>query len=203
MFRTETLGRAGKGRGRPVSNSHELPEMKKLVLPLVIIAASGAYAWSQQGRIETALGLSANDNGAVLNMVAAAPISTTPFTTLTSAPAAASIVPVASTLPAAGSNGAFKDGSYQGSVADAYYGNVQVQANVKNGQLVSVRILQYPNDRNTSRYINSQALPMLKQEAIQAQTAQVDFISGATLTSNAFVQSLTAALSQAQAGSTI
>jgi len=177
--------------------------MKKLVLPLVIIAASGAYAWSQQGRIETALGLGTNDTAAAASAVVAVPVPTATLTSLTVPPSAPSIIPVASTLPAAGSAGAFKDGSYQGSVADAYYGNVQVQANVKNGQLVSVRILQYPSDRNTSRYINSQALPMLKQEAIQAQTAQVDFISGATLTSNAFVQSLTAALSQAQSGSTI
>lgn len=137
------------------------------------------------------------------NAKVAVPVPATTFTALTAPPLSASIIPVASTLPAAGSAGAFKDGSYQGSVADAYYGNVQVQANVKNGQLVSVRILQYPSDRNTSRYINSQALPMLKQEAIQGQTAQVDFVSGATLTSNAFVQSLTAALGQAQSGSTI
>ena len=162
--------------------------MKKLVLPLVIIAASGAYAWSQQGRTDGVI-LTADNSRSAGAIPAAAP--------------AAAIVPVAANAQPGGAGGRYKDGSYQGSVADAYYGNVQVQANVKNGQLVSVKILQYPNDRNTSRYINSQALPMLKQEAIQAQTGQVDFISGATLTSNAFVQSLTSALDQAQSGSTI
>ena len=176
--------------------------MKRLILPLVIIAASGAYAWSQQGPIETALRVGTSE-AATASTTLAVPTATAALTLPTVPPVTGSIIPVASTLPAGGSAAAFKDGSYQGSVADAYYGNVQVQANVKNGQLVSVRILQYPSDRNTSRYINSQALPTLKQEAIQAQTAQVDFVSGATLTSNAFVQSLTAALDQARSGSTI
>lgn len=172
--------------------------MKKLVLPLVIIAASGAYAWSHQGGTDGVI-LTADNSLGLGAFPAVAPGA--PAVLKRAAPAVA-VVPVAANAQPGG-GGRFKDGSYQGSVADAYYGNVQVQADVKNGQLVSVRILQYPNDRNTSRYINSQALPMLKQEAIQAQTAQVDFISGATLTSNAFVQSLSSALDQAQSGSTI
>jgi len=201
--------------------------MKKLVLPLVIIAASGAYAWSQQGRTDGVI--LAADNSLSLGVIPAvapgapavlepAPIAGVATASADPAPAGiqpvsmprlkraatvAAVVPVAANAQPGSAGGRYKDGSYQGSVADAYYGNVQVQADVKNGQLVSVRILQYPNDRNTSRYINSQALPMLKQEAIQAQTAQVDFISGATLTSNAFVQSLSSALDQAQSGSTI
>ena len=91
----------------------------------------------------------------------------------------------------------YKDGIFPGSVANAYYGNVQVQASIQDGQLVSVKVLQFPNDRNTSRYINSQAIPILQQEAIQSQGGQVDVVSGATLTSEAFIQSLASALSQA------
>jgi uncharacterized protein with FMN-binding domain len=178
--------------------------MKKFALPLLIVAVSGAYAWSQQGAIEGAVLAASNSlsasavPGPVVDTAAILPARLTQAGVATP-----TIIPVASSAPSSSAGGQFKDGSYQGSVADAYYGNVQVQANVKNGQLVSVRILQYPSDRNTSRYINSQALPMLKQEAIQAQSSQVDFVSGATLTSNAFVQSLTAALGQAQSGSTI
>jgi len=59
--------------------------------------------------------------------------------------------------------------------------------------------LLYPNDRRESVDINSQAMPYLKQEAIQAQTAQVDGVSGATDTSQAFIQSLGSALKQARA----
>jgi uncharacterized protein with FMN-binding domain len=93
--------------------------------------------------------------------------------------------------------GKYKNGTYTGSVADAYYGNVQVQATISGGKITGVKFLQYPNDRSTSRQINSQAMPYLQQEAIQAQSAQVDGVSGASDTSAAFMQSLAAALSQA------
>jgi len=105
---------------------------------------------------------------------------------------------VAQTLP----SGKLADGNYQGPLADAYYGDVQVQAIVQNGQIASVRVLKYPADRNTSRYINSQALPILEQEVIQAQSGQVDIVSGATLTSEAFMQSLNGALQNAATGTT-
>lgn len=99
------------------------------------------------------------------------------------------------TTPRAG--GSYKDGTYTGSVADAFYGNVQVQAVIQGGRIVNVTFLQYPNDNSNSQEINSQATPLLRQEAIQAQSAQVDTITGATDTSMAFIQSLTAALAQA------
>jgi uncharacterized protein with FMN-binding domain len=100
-------------------------------------------------------------------------------------------------VAAASSSTGLRDGAFTGPVEDAYYGLVQVQAMVQGGQLVKVRVLQYPNDRRTSRYINGQALPMLQQEAIQAQNANIDYVSGATLSSGAFVKSLAGAIRQA------
>lgn len=94
--------------------------------------------------------------------------------------------------------GLYKDGSYVGAAADAFYGTVQVQATVSNGRIVDVGFLQYPNDREHSLLINEQAMPYLKQEAIQAQSANVDIVSGATDTSEAFRASLASALSQAR-----
>ncbi|MDE1919134.1 MAG: FMN-binding protein [Patescibacteria group bacterium] len=94
--------------------------------------------------------------------------------------------------------GLYADGSYAGSPADAYYGTVQVKAVVQNGRIADVQFLQYPSDRSTSRYINGQAMPLLTQEAIRAQSAQVDGVSGATFTSQAFAESLAAALAQAK-----
>ncbi len=93
---------------------------------------------------------------------------------------------------------AYKDGSYVGDAVDAYYGNVQVKAIVTGGRVADVQFLQYPNDRQNSVYINSQAMPYLTREAISAQSAQVDIVSGATDTSIAFERSLSLALSQAQ-----
>ena len=91
----------------------------------------------------------------------------------------------------------YKDGTYTGSSADAYYGNVQVAATISGGKLTDVKFLQYPNSHQTSVIINQQAIPYLKQEAIQSQSSNVQIISGATFTSQAFQQSLQSALSQA------
>lgn len=93
----------------------------------------------------------------------------------------------------------YKDGSYTGKSSDAFYGYVQVRATIVGGKLSDVTILDYPQDRDNSIEINNSALPQLKQEAIQTQTAQVDGISGATDTSQAFVESLSDALAQAKA----
>ncbi|MFA6354452.1 MAG: FMN-binding protein [Candidatus Paceibacterota bacterium] len=94
--------------------------------------------------------------------------------------------------------GIYRDGSYTGTTADAYYGNVQVAATIQGGRLTDVQFLQYPSDRRTSIQINTQAMPYLITEAIQAQNAQVDIVSGATDTSNAFIESLGSALAQAK-----
>lgn len=99
--------------------------------------------------------------------------------------------------PSAVSQG-FKDGTFTGSVEDAYYGLIQVRVAVQGGRITDVTFLQYPNDNGTSVYINSQAMPILKQEAIQAQSTNVDIISGASDTSMAFRASLGNALSQSK-----
>lgn len=92
----------------------------------------------------------------------------------------------------------YRDGTYTGPEEDAVYGLVQVQAVVQNGKITNVQFLEYPNDRRTSVRINSFAVPYLQQEAIQAQSANVDLITGATLTSQAFQLSLQTALSKAK-----
>ncbi|MFI5265170.1 MAG: FMN-binding protein [Candidatus Levyibacteriota bacterium] len=92
----------------------------------------------------------------------------------------------------------FKDGTYTGNAADAFYGTIQVQTVISGGKITDVVFLQYPNDRSRSIAINTFAMPNLKQEAITAQSAQVDIVSGATDSSNAFIQSLSSALSQAK-----
>ena len=92
----------------------------------------------------------------------------------------------------------YKDGTYSGSSADAFYGTIQVQAVISGGKITDAKFLQYPSDRSRSVAINTLAMPNLKQEAIQAQNANVDIVSGATLSSQAFVQSLSSALAQAK-----
>jgi uncharacterized protein with FMN-binding domain len=106
--------------------------------------------------------------------------------------------PITITKPAQPAVSGFKDGSYTGPVADAFYGNVQVKAVIQNGALTDVQFLQSPSGTGTTLRINNSAMPQLTQEAIKAQSANVNIISGATQTSEAFQQSLTAALAMAQ-----
>lgn len=103
-------------------------------------------------------------------------------------------IPTATPVPSSG----YKDGTYTGDAADAFYGMIQVQATIANGKITNIQFLQYPNDRGTSIEINQQADPVLAQEAIQTQNANVDIVSGATDSSQAFVQSLQSALDKAK-----
>jgi uncharacterized protein with FMN-binding domain len=102
------------------------------------------------------------------------------------------------TAAAAVSTGQYKNGTYTGPVADAFYGSLQVAAVVQGGQLTDVQFLQSPQDGGHTKKITETALPILKQEAISAQSAQVSVVSGATQTSEAFQQSLAGALAQAK-----
>ena len=132
----------------------------------------------------------------------AAPNNSAPATNVppTAAPAAQpTVVPASPTAAPASPTaaGQYKDGQFTGPTVDAFYGYVQVQAVIQGGQIADVKFLQYPSDRQTSRRINSIAMPYLTQEAVQAQSANVDIVSGATLTSQAFAESLQAALQSA------
>ena len=92
---------------------------------------------------------------------------------------------------------ALHDGTFDGGVYDAYFGPVQVEIKVQGGKVVSCKATQYPNHRLTSVSINFQALPILEREAVTVQSAKVHMISGATLTSRAYVASLADAIRQA------
>jgi uncharacterized protein with FMN-binding domain len=89
-----------------------------------------------------------------------------------------------------------KSETIAGPSVDMNWGPVQVTIVVKGKKLVDVAATA-PMERARSNYINSQALPWLRQEVLQAQSANVDLIGGATLTSEAYLQSLQAALDQA------
>ncbi len=116
----------------------------------------------------------------------------------TAIPGAPPNPPAATSAPAATASSGLKDGTYTGSQVDVQCGYVQVQATIQGGKINDVQFLQYPTDRRTSVRINSFAVPALQQEAIHAQSANVDIVTGATLTSEGFQQSLQDALSQAQ-----
>ena len=79
------------------------------------------------------------------------------------------------------------------------YGPVQVQAQFSNGSITEVAVISSPDGDGKSRAINARALPQLRTEALAAQQAKVDTVSGATYTSDAYGRSLQAAIDEAQA----
>lgn len=95
-------------------------------------------------------------------------------------------------------NTVWKDGTFIGDSIDAYYGYVQVSVTTSGDKMTSINFLDYPQDRKTSLQKSNNAMPILKSEAITKQSANVNSVSGATYTSDAFVQSLTSALKQAK-----
>jgi uncharacterized protein with FMN-binding domain len=99
-------------------------------------------------------------------------------------------------VPQAEAGVVLHDGTFDGGTYDAYFGPVQVEITVSGGKVVDAQAVQYPDHRRTSVAINRQALPYLKQEVVQAQSARVNLISGATLTSRAYARSVADALAQ-------
>lgn len=101
-----------------------------------------------------------------------------------------------------GSSGAsssgLKNGTYTGQAVDTRYGPVQVAITVSGGKITKVTVPEYPQNDPRDQQINSQAIPMLVSETTQAQSANINMISGATYTSQGYLQSLQSALDQAK-----
>ena len=83
-----------------------------------------------------------------------------------------------------------------GDVASTQWGPVQVQLTLQNGKITGVNVLQYPNGNHRDAEINNYALPILIDETEKAQSAQIDMVSGATVTSDGYIRSLQSALDQ-------
>ncbi|MFE9258972.1 FMN-binding protein [Streptomyces sp. NPDC006879] len=90
-----------------------------------------------------------------------------------------------------------RNGTFTGDPVDTKYGTVQVAVTISQARITSVRVLQAPDRNGRDRQISSYALPQLTRKAIGAQSAQIDAVSGASYTSQGYVQSLQSALDQA------
>ena len=92
------------------------------------------------------------------------------------------------------------NGTFTGADVPNRFGDVQVRVVISNGRITDVQAVQLPTDRAESAYISQQVGPWLRTEALQAQSANIDIISGATYTSQSYQQSLESALQQAHLG---
>jgi uncharacterized protein with FMN-binding domain len=84
-----------------------------------------------------------------------------------------------------------------GDVVQTQYGPVQVEISVRSGKITQARALQQPSGDGQTDSINSYAVPQLDQEALAAQSAQIDTVSGASFTSDGYQRSLQSALDAA------
>ena len=84
-----------------------------------------------------------------------------------------------------------------GAVASTQWGPVQVELSVAAGKITKVDVVQYPSGNPKDQEINDYALPILVQETTDQQSADIDMVSGATVTSVGYIQSLQSALDQA------
>jgi uncharacterized protein with FMN-binding domain len=121
------------------------------------------------------------------------------YRTSLAGPLATTGATVASSPPptAGASSTAASSRTVSGPVVQTRWGPVQVEVTVKNGKLSDVSVPQYPNGNPRDQQINAYALPVLVQETLAAQSADIDMVSGATVTSGGYLQSLQGALDQA------
>ena len=132
---------------------------------------------------------------------ATAPAATTSLPTTSAAPGgeasaeSRSQAPAATDAPpAAATQVPVADGTVAGDAVRIRWGYVQVQVTVAAGAITDVTTLQIPTGDPRSAQINSAAEPYLRESALQSQSAAIDYVSGATFTSQAYARSLQSAL---------
>lgn len=110
---------------------------------------------------------------------------------------AAAAPSTASGSAGSGSSGSAQSGAIAGDAVMTRYGAVQVQITVSGGKITAADVLQVPNQDRRDQMINGQAVPILDQEAVAAQSSRIDSVSGATYTSDGYIQSLQSAIDKA------
>jgi uncharacterized protein with FMN-binding domain len=134
------------------------------------------------------------NSAASAQTVATAPLAPT-TTGATPSPSASASGSASASPSASATSEAAK--TYNGSVASTRWGDVQVTITVAGGKITDVGVPIYPSENGRDQEINAYALPTLRQETLDAQSASINTVSGATVTSDGYIQSLQAALDAA------
>jgi len=98
---------------------------------------------------------------------------------------------------ASGTGGSSVSGTFTGDATQTRYGPVQVRITVADGKITDVTALQLTDHDGRSVQISQQAAPILRQEALAAQSASIQAVSGATFTSEGYTTSLQSAIDKA------
>ncbi len=113
------------------------------------------------------------------------------------APDPTTAAPSGSAAPTASGKATASAGTFTGDSADTRWGPVQVRITVTDGAVTAVQAVDYPQNNGRDVEINQFAIPRLNQEATAARSATIDTVSGATVTSDGYIQSLQSALDKA------
>ncbi len=176
--------------------------MKRVIFSLVGTVAGlvALLSYKSAGPVATTAGglPSAALSGSTATSAQPAATDTPTASTSTPAPASSSAAPQSAAAPsAATSSAATKSGTYTGTAVQTRYGIVQVKVVVSGSKITNVSFAQLTAFDGRSQQINASAAPVLLQETLSAQSAKIDTVSGATYTSDGYVQSLQSALDQA------
>jgi uncharacterized protein with FMN-binding domain len=108
--------------------------------------------------------------------------------------------PTASSTPSKRRHRAAAARAAAGDAIEYQYGVLQLKATLAAGRLTDVTVVRLEPEPGRSQSIDAQAIPLLHAEALKAGSANVDVISGATYTSEAYAQSLQSAIDRAKLG---
>jgi uncharacterized protein with FMN-binding domain len=102
-----------------------------------------------------------------------------------------------SSSSSASSTAAYKDGTYTGDNEDTAYGPVRIQVVISGGRIINIKFVSMPDELGHTQEVTNESAPLLKQSTLDKQSANIDFVSGATQTSEGYKLSLQSALDQA------
>jgi uncharacterized protein with FMN-binding domain len=143
------------------------------------------------------IGLAVGDTTPAIVESAQTDPNATPEAPVATEPPTAASQPQATTKPqATAAPNKAASATVDGGAVQTPYGPVQVEVTVQNGQIVDVQALQLPSEDRHSRSISQAVEPMLREAALQAQSANINLVSGATYTSMGYARSLQSALDQ-------
>lgn len=163
--------------------------MKKSYIILIILAVLGVeaivlYPSKKQDTVNTTADLTTNTtDSATATSTALKPVPTSQSTTQSSSRSTTS---------------SLKDGTFTGTRESNPFGDVKVSIVVSAGKITDVTFISLPDADRRSVQINDQASPILKTQTIKAQSTNIDGVSGATYTSESYINSLQAAIDAAK-----
>lgn len=137
--------------------------------------------------------------GILAASVAPGPTSTAFVSAASASTAAATTTTATQSAAANTTTGGYANGTYTGSTASNRFDEIKVAVTISGGKIASIMTPTLYGDSGRSIQINNYAVPQLTKQALAAQSSQIDGVSGASYTTEAYSSSLQSALDQAKA----